>query len=217
MTILTIITIVTTFLHFFSKKRHKKNQYSFIGVKLISNQSWNDQKYKTITDLFYKTMDTKKHKITQLYVIESETCGTQAFDSLIPSKKKKAFKTDNVERKLFHGTKASVIQTIISNGFNRDFNKVAYFGKGVYFASEASISKDYCDADDHGHSFMFVCRVIVGDYCLGNVNMLQPPTKPDGKSQYDCLVNNIHAPTIFVITRDYHAVPEYLIVFRNKP
>jgi len=109
-----------------------------------------------------------------------------------------------------------VIQTIINNGFNRDFNKVSLYGKGVYFAGDASMSRSYCDTSNNGESFMFVCRVIVGDYCIGNQQMLAPPMKPDGKSQYDCLVNALVNPTIFVITRDYHAIPAFLIVFNNR-
>ena len=61
------------------------------------------------------------------------------------------------------------------------------------------------------------CRVITGDYTKGAQNMDEKHLyKSDGITQYDSLVDDINNPTIFVINRDYHALPTHIIVFKDK-
>lgn len=61
---------------------------------------------------------------------------------------------------------------------------------------------------------MYFCRVLTGDYTLGNSAMIDPPPKTaNGTDLYDTVVDNTSHPTIFVVFRDYHAYPEYLITF----
>ena len=54
---------------------------------------------------------------------------------------------------------------------------------------------------------------------MGNKNLIIPPTKKDGITKYNTFVNNINNPNIFVITRDYTAIPKYKIWFKkiDKP
>ena len=85
---------------------------------------------------------------------------------------------------------------------------------------DATYSHGYCDRQGTNingkkHKKMFVCNIIVGETCVGNGSMTVPPTKNDGK-QYDTLVNSITNPSIYVICKDYHAIPKYLITFRQK-
>jgi hypothetical protein len=44
------------------------------------------------------------------------------------------------ERRLFHGTGFEHIDTIIAQGFLRDYNDVSLYGKGTYFARDALYS-----------------------------------------------------------------------------
>lgn len=61
---------------------------------------------------------------------------------------------------------------------------------------------------------MYYCRVLTGDYTAGNSTMIDPPPKTaNGTDLYDTVVDNTSNPTIFVVFRDYHAYPEYLITF----
>jgi Poly(ADP-ribose) polymerase catalytic domain len=82
------------------------------------------------------------------------------------------------ERKwLFHGTTKEVMDKILQQGFNRSFcgkNATAY-GKGVYFARDASYSADttYSVPDSQGKQYVMACRVVVGEYCKGKVSRLQ--------------------------------------------
>ena len=63
---------------------------------------------------------------------------------------------------------------------------------------------------------MLVCKVLVTDYCVGNSSKTSPSSKPDGIEQYDMMVDDLQNPSIFVVTRDYHAVPAYSITFKRR-
>jgi poly [ADP-ribose] polymerase 10/14/15 len=84
------------------------------------------------------------------------------------------------EERLFHGTDKDTMPKINSNSFNKRFcgkNATAY-GKGVYFAVDASysISDTYSRPDDQGNKYMYLARVVVGEFCLGNDHMrVLPP------------------------------------------
>ena len=87
------------------------------------------------------------------------------FTQILKSKKQSTSK--QIERVLFHGTSQDIIIKIMQNGFNRDFNKTHVYGKGVYFAKNANYSHNYCKVNINNQYYMLVCRVIVGDYCIG--------------------------------------------------
>ncbi len=94
----------------------------------------------------------------------------------------------------------------------------AYFGKGVYFAVEASYSAQdkYAVPDSDGLQYMLVCRMIVGKYTQGTREMkTAPPLAAGSMEVYDSLVDNIDTPTIFVAMTDAQTYPEYLITFKK--
>jgi serine/threonine protein kinase len=75
---------------------------------------------------------------------------------------------DASEKRLFHGTEKATIPKINRNSFNRSFcgkNATAY-GKGVYFAVDASYSIDdtYSRPDSQGNKYMYLALVVVGDF-----------------------------------------------------
>ncbi len=71
-----------------------------------------------------------------------------------------------------------------------------------YAKENAAMSKRY----------MYVARVAVGQYTLGDPSMLVPPGGSSNDS-YDSVVNNVTNPTIFVMFYDNQFYPEYLITF----
>ena len=111
---------------------------------------------------------------------------------------------------------------IIQQGFNRSFcgkNATAY-GKGVYFARDASYSASttYSRPDSIGVQRMFLCRVVVGEYCQGKNNMLTPDVREGHQlfdSTVDTLTNARYGPSIFVTYHDAQAYPEYLVHFKQ--
>jgi len=90
------------------------------------------------------------------------------------------------------------------------------YGKGLYFARDASYSaKDQCsprDASNHKH--MFLAKVFIGDYTVGNPGLITPPPKiAKSLELYDSVVDDVNNPQIFVIFADAQAYPTYLITF----
>jgi hypothetical protein len=87
-------------------------------------------------------------------------------------------------------------------------------GKGVYFARDASYSSSttYSRPNNKGEQHMFLCRVTIGEYCLGKNDALTPDVRK-GAMLYDSTVNDMANPGIFVAYHDAQAYPDYLVKF----
>lgn len=124
-----------------------------------------------------------------------------------------------LERKwLFHGTDEQTVPKIIQQGFNRSFcgkNATAY-GKGVYFARDAaySASSTYARPNGAGVQHMFLCRVVVGEFCQGRSNALAPDVRT-GNMLYDSTVDSVSNPRMYITYHDAQAYPEYLVKFKQ--
>ncbi|XP_053243525.1 protein mono-ADP-ribosyltransferase PARP12-like isoform X3 [Podarcis raffonei] len=131
-------------------------------------------------------------------------------------KKKNGGKTVD-ERLLFHGTNPSSLEAICSDNFDWRIcgtNGTAY-GKGSYFARDASCSHHYCPRDAKVKA-MFVAQVLVGDFVVGNAAYTRPPEKSSGMINcYDSCVNDVADPSIFVIFEKPQIYPAYLICYRE--
>ncbi|XP_009975706.1 PREDICTED: poly [ADP-ribose] polymerase 15-like, partial [Tauraco erythrolophus] len=130
-------------------------------------------------------------------------------------------KGQNNEKLLFHGTAASSLSQINYNGFNRGFagKNAASIGKGTYFAVDACYSAQdtYSRPDTNGRKYMYLVRVLTGQYCAGSSELITPPPKnpADPTDLYDSVVDNVNNPKMFVIFSDIQTYPEYLITFRK--
>ena len=91
------------------------------------------------------------------------------------------------------------------------------FGKGVYFARDASYSHGYSVPDANSQRYMYYAQVLTGEYTVGNTSMLAPPAKNpqvDAYVLFDSTVNNVSTPTIFVVYQDTQCYPAYLITYQ---
>jgi hypothetical protein len=127
------------------------------------------------------------------------------------------FKSDLIEKrgriqeiKVFHGTREENINNIIWNGFDPEKNKRSALGMGSYFAASASYSKDYSDKSHDGLSHMFVCKLATANICRGTFGL-----KIDTEI-YDCAVDNLSKPMLYVTPLQYASIPEYLVVFHKN-
>jgi poly [ADP-ribose] polymerase 10/14/15 len=109
----------------------------------------------------------------------------------------------------FHGTKEELITTIANNGFDPSYNKTSAYGKGTYFAKNASYSNSYMSPNKEGISFMFLCDVLMGNPCLGQSQLVIDTTK------YHSAVDNIKTPSILVTPFADGAYPRYIIAFHK--
>mmetsp|Transcript_89661 Transcript_89661/g.239613 ORF Transcript_89661/g.239613 Transcript_89661/m.239613 type:complete len:125 (-) Transcript_89661:42-416(-) len=122
--------------------------------------------------------------------------------------------------KLFHGTDRDSAMKIMHLGLDRVFTHVHAFGKGVYFARNASYSCNdrYSKPDDQKNKYIFIVRVLVGDFCVGCGSDKVPPKPRPGGDAFDICdstVDNETSPSIFVTYRDSQTYPEYLLTFRS--
>ncbi|XP_058050767.1 protein mono-ADP-ribosyltransferase PARP14-like isoform X2 [Ahaetulla prasina] len=138
--------------------------------------------------------------------------------------KKKQIETqnghENNEKILFHGTPSSTMVPIYQTGFNRSYagKNAAVIGNGTYFAinSNYSAQDTYSTPDQNGRKYMYVARVLTGDYCIGRSGLITAPSKNKGGFDlYDSVTDNMNQPSMFVIFHDSQAYPEYLITFRR--
>ena len=123
------------------------------------------------------------------------------------------------ERQLFHGTDAATTEKIVVQGFNRSFVSIHAYGKGTYFARDASYSVSYSKPDAAGDQRMFLALVLVGDVCVGSASDIEPKQpRPGGSGPHDrcdTTVNDVSSPSIFVTYKDHQQYPSYLITFRT--
>ena len=121
-------------------------------------------------------------------------------------------------RWLFHGTDESTVHKIIQQGFNRSFcgKNMTKYGKGVYFARDSSYSSStqYSVPNAQGVQHMFLCRVVVGEYCKGVKDALTPAVR-NGSQLFDTTVDDVANPSIYVAFHDAQAYPEYLVRFKQ--
>ena len=90
------------------------------------------------------------------------------------------------------------------------------YGKGVYFARDASYSTYplYSPADGRGLQTVFAVRCVVGQWSKGVKDALTPDVRDARRNiLYDCTVDNVRDPSIFVTYHDAQAYPEYMIKF----
>ncbi|KFP57773.1 Poly [ADP-ribose] polymerase 12, partial [Cathartes aura] len=117
------------------------------------------------------------------------------------------------ERFLFHGTSKKYVDAICQQNFDWRICGLhgTVYGKGSYFARDASYSDNYCREGSYTKT-MFLARVLVGEFTLGSSSYVWPPLK-DNQNFYDSCVNNSSNPSIFVIFEKQQIYPEYLIEY----
>ncbi|XP_056373932.1 protein mono-ADP-ribosyltransferase PARP12-like [Hyla sarda] len=126
---------------------------------------------------------------------------------------------DVKEMRLFHGTDTAHIDAICNQNFDWRLcgtHGTAY-GQGSYFARDALYSHKYSSKAPDGTRLMFMARVLVGDFTIGNQQMKRPPQRPGSTTEYyDSCVNNVTDPSIFVVFEKHQIYPEYLLEYEEE-
>ena len=73
---------------------------------------------------------------------------------------------NGLKKELFHGTKHEYVDAICKQNFDWRINgdNATVYGKGSYFAVEASYSHNYTNENEYGSRFIFLVDVLVGEY-----------------------------------------------------
>ena len=199
-----------------SRKKIKSNQHLTFDIlnddilylkKTFNNIIISPPEYTelTIKELVYKIADQLFDDSTNINKFIDEIYNPGLREKYEEYKKTICLKRGSVqELDVFHGTHANLIDIIASEGFDPTKSVTASYGKGTYFAKNASYSKDYMkSADKKQISYMFLVKLAVGK-CEKSINS---PT------DFDNYVDNKSNPTIFVCPNKYAAYPEYVIAF----
>ena len=122
---------------------------------------------------------------------------------------KKKFGSLN-EVECFHGTTHENMLAIIEDGFDKSFNHRSVFGKGSYFAISSAYSKMYAVPEKNNISYMFICYISYGNKIQGSLDLVIDTNK------FDCAVDNLPNPTIYVIPNNNAIYPKYVIAFHRN-
>lgn len=173
--------------------------------------------FQNVVKQFYETIQEYHSKIR---IIQVEKLMNRLLYNQYKLKKASILKHatyPEIERTLYHGTSESSVKEICVHGFNRSFcgKNATVYGQGVYFAvnSALSVQDQYSPPNADGYKFIFVSKVLTGDYTKGCHSMKTAPLKETGDIplRYDSVTDNITKPSMFVIFNDTQAFPEYLI------
>ncbi|XP_038038196.2 protein mono-ADP-ribosyltransferase PARP14 isoform X1 [Anas platyrhynchos] len=173
------------------------------------------KEYKEVAERFMKT--SQHLKIEKIERIQNP-CLWKTYQIKKHQMAVKNTNGDN-EKLLFHGTSKESLPLINGTGFNRSYAGMhaANYGNGTYFAVHASYSAHdaYSRPDVDGKKYMYVARVLVGEYSQGYKGSVTPAAKSAGNTVdlYDSSTDNVNNPSMFIIFNDIQAYPEYLITF----
>ncbi|XP_078407579.1 protein mono-ADP-ribosyltransferase PARP12-like isoform X2 [Cetorhinus maximus] len=172
------------------------------------------EEYKQVQTLFQRTM--RNNVIRKIERIQNLALW-EVFQWQKEQMKKVGNGTEVAERQLFHGTDPQYIEAICQQNFDWRICGVhgTTYGKGSYFARDASYSHNYCRRGQTTMT-MFVARVLVGQFVKGSSSYLRPPLRDGSRvSYYDSCVNDVSNPSIFVIFEKHQIYPEYVIKYNS--
>jgi hypothetical protein len=124
-----------------------------------------------VTSAFYRTVDPEDCEVLQVEEVRnSEKTEIYNLKKRQLERRLGARAGLGVDEVLFHGTSASTVNSILIQGFLRDFNQVSAYGTGTYFARDAqyAISTRYSKPDSKKHQCMIMANVLVGEPCQGH-------------------------------------------------
>ncbi|KFO75904.1 Poly [ADP-ribose] polymerase 12, partial [Cuculus canorus] len=185
-----------------------------IGFELVE-VSEISKEYRKIKRLFEKTM--KDYLIHRLQRIQNPTLW-QVFQWQKEQMKKLNTSKSVDKRLLFHGTNPSHMSAICEQNFDWRICGIhgTMYGKGSYFARDASYAHQYCSSNSGVYS-MFVAHVLVGDFVQGNAEYSRPPPRHGNSNRlYDSCVNDPTDPSIFVIFEKHQIYPAYILEYSSE-
>jgi len=130
---------------------------------------------------------------------------------------------DPVVSQMFHGTSSNdpklIYGDIHHDGFHTNFSRAGMWGRGTYFAVNASYSGgSYAYNMAGGQKQMMLCQVLVGDSIKlpSDSSIVLPPIKPGANAErYDSVTGNTGGSDVVIVYDNGRAYPEYLITFTN--
>ncbi|XP_072309636.1 protein mono-ADP-ribosyltransferase PARP12 [Eucyclogobius newberryi] len=197
----------------FTPEHWDKTLIPHTGYKRVLLQP-SSQEYQEVQELFSQTMT--RFNIVQVERIQNKALW-EAFRLQNMHMRNHNGRKSVLEKKLFHGTEPKFVDTICATNFDWrvcGVNGTSY-GQGSYFARDASYSHRFTGASDP--RFMFLSRVLVGEFTKGSSEYRRPPSKDGGDvNLFDSCVNNVENPSIYVVFEKHQIYPEYVLQYQQK-
>lgn len=123
-------------------------------------------------------------------------------------------------KELFHGTRGTLPSMIwdSEDGFDMRYSAAGMWGRGCYFAVNASYSHDYAYATrQHRTKYhqMFLAHVLTGDSAdlEPNRSIIKPPCNNQTGRDYDSITGITKGHRIYVLYNNAMSYPAYLITY----
>ena len=176
--------------------------------------------YNVIATSFEQTL-APRYEIIRIERIQNKLLWQKYSDC---AKRMGRFNNGKIEEMiLFHGTSTNPPKLIYKGdaSFDMRYCKHGMWGRGNYFAANASYSDDYshqCEGPG-GYRQMLVAYVLTGySYsCRPDTTLQKPPLRPGGdtgvKHRYDSVSGISGGSKIYITYENDHAYPAYLITY----
>eukprot|EP00808_Paulinella_micropora_P003374 g80117.t1 len=113
---------------------------------------------------------------------------------------------------VFHGTRDTCVESIITNGLATRFCVRQKLGWGVYFSPRACTAHSYTSPGHNGCHTMLACRLLVGQCVVRPSNHRGAVFLHGSRSRtYQTYVDAAENPGTYVSTQDHQAIPTHLI------
>ncbi|CAH3138354.1 unnamed protein product [Pocillopora meandrina] len=176
--------------------------------------------YQVASQFFHETIPEDQASIVMVEEIWNKELHERYESKRKRIKRKlKAKGYGQIEKLLFHGTSSDVVDAICKQNFDHRLRGKhgTKYGKGSYFAVDASYSNNYSGLGGDKTRFMFLAKVLTGESKLGMPDFRRPPLKDlsdPASDLYDSCVDDENQPKIFVIFNDEQCYPSYLIQYQ---
>jgi len=202
---------------------------SLIKETKVENLPNGTEEFSKVADLFYLTMPRRakgiNEEITEITSIEKiwNPALRRNWDHELQNVMlANDYQEIRYTRMLFHGT-GNCDPSIIyedDKGFLINYaSDDGLWGRGVYFAQDASYSHKYSFRTKEGICKMILAQVITGDGINldEDRNIRLPPLKDEsGKKRFDCVIGMRHGTFIYVCYDNGRAYPTYVIGYKRK-
>ena len=126
------------------------------------------EEYIFAANNFYKSVSPDAYRIVDVEKISNDE--RMEIFNMKRQQMERRLGIPNVSKTLFHGTSASAVSSILTQGFLRDFNQASAYGTGTYFARDAqyAVSTRYAKSDPNTrYQRVIVANVLIGVPCQG--------------------------------------------------
>lgn len=124
------------------------------------------------------------------------------------------------ERAVWHGTRShapSLVYEDKQDGFMMQYCESGMWGKGIYFAENASYSDSYAHRNTSRQKVLMLTKLLTGEethVMPHNRGLKFPPNKPNGV-RYDTVTGDTGGSKVYVVYENGRAYPEYLVTYTS--